>query len=146
MASAKGLALNPLEFAVLPEPEMVEIILRRAKHTEPAMRITQREGNRPRDLRQGGDPSVASQLTLLVALPILNTDDSSRCTGLLRAPTMRSVPETEFANVSRDSWRMRSTPSSSATERAIDSTVSPAVNLRLRKLLMAKARIIARPC
>ena len=38
-------------------------------------------------------------------------------------------------------WRMRSTPSSSTTASAIESTVSAAVNLRLRRLLMASARI-----
>ena len=79
---------------------------------------------------------------LLVALPTRNTDESNRCTGLLRAPTMRSVPDTVAAKLSRDSERSRSTPSSSSTDSAMDSTVSPAVNLRLRRLFQARARII----
>src|SRR5258708_15612606 len=79
---------------------------------------------------------------LLVALPIRNTENSDRCTGLLRAPTTRSVPEIVAAKLSRDSLRSRSTPSNSITASAIDSTVSTAVNLRLRRLLTASAKII----
>src|SRR5258708_22279628 len=79
---------------------------------------------------------------LLVALPIRNTENSDRCTGLLRAPTTRSVPEIVAAKLSRDSLRSRSTPSNSITASAIDSSVSTAVNLRLRRLLTASARII----
>jgi hypothetical protein len=55
------------------------------------------------------------------------------------------VPEIVAANPSRDSCRMRSTPSSSATASAIESTVRLAVNLRLRRLLMASDGIIGRP-
>ena len=55
----EALALDQLELAVLAKPEVIEIILRRAKHVESAVRITQRKGNRPRDFRQGGDPLVA---------------------------------------------------------------------------------------
>src|SRR5262245_38895658 len=68
-----------------------------------------------------------------------NTEYSSRCTGLLRAPTIKSVPETVLAKLSRDSLRMRSTPSRSITASAIESTVRAAVNLRLRRLFMASA-------
>src|SRR5204863_4202064 len=54
----EALALDELEFAVAAEPVVVEVILCRAKHTEPAVRIAQRDGNRPCDLRQGGDLPV----------------------------------------------------------------------------------------
>src|SRR5258708_34024978 len=79
---------------------------------------------------------------VLVALPIRNTENSNRGTGLLRAPTTRAVPEIVAGKLSRDSLRSRSTPSNSITASAIDSTVSTAVNLRLRRLLTASARTI----
>ena len=40
----EALALDQLEPAVPAEPVVVEVILRRAKHMESAVRITQREG------------------------------------------------------------------------------------------------------
>ena len=78
---------------------------------------------------------------LLLGLPMRNTEYNSRLTPPLRAPTIRSVPETVLAKLLLASLRRISTPSKSATESVIDATASPTLNLRLRKLLMASAAI-----
>ena len=66
-----------------------------------------------------------------------NTEYSNSCEEPVRAPTMRSVPETEDEKFSRSSVRMRSTPSSRKVDSAIDSTVSASVNRRFHALRQA---------
>jgi len=54
--------------------------------------------------------------------------------ALLRAPTIRSVPEMVLVKLSRASIRTRSTASSRATLSAMAHTVNSAVKRRLRRL------------
>src|SRR5690606_13328444 len=75
---------------------------------------------------------------LLVALPMRNTEYSSRFTEPERAPTIRSVPLTVLAKLARVSVRTRSTASSRHTERPMANTVSSAVKRRLAKLASAR--------
>ena len=90
--------------------------------------------------------SYVSQLTLLVALPMRNTLYRSRFVGPLRAPTMRSVSETVLRKLVWVSLRILSTPSSSVTLRAIDTTVSSRLVRRKRALFNAmRSRVSARP-
>ena len=63
-----------------------------------------------------------------------NTEYSSNCVEPVRAPTIRSVPDTEEEKFSRISVRMRSTPSSRKVDSAIDSTVSASVKRRFQAL------------
>ena len=72
-----------------------------------------------------------------------NTEYSSRLTGPLRAPTMRSAPEIVFVKLVRASVRTRSTPIKRATLTATDSTVSPAVSRRFSRLFAANEKRIA---
>ena len=62
---------------------------------------------------------------LFVAPPMRNTAYSSSCTGPVRAPTTRSVPETACAKLVRTSWRRRSSPSSRKLDSAIVSATRP---------------------
>ena len=74
---------------------------------------------------------------LLVAAPMRNTEYSSSCVEPVRAPTIRSVPDTDDEKFSRRSVRMRSTPSSRKVDSAIDSTVSASVKRRFQALRQA---------
>ena len=71
---------------------------------------------------------------LLVAAPMRNTEYSSSCVEPVRAPTMRSVPDTDDAKFSRSSVRMRSTPSSKKVDSAMENTVSASVKRRFHAL------------
>ena len=77
------------------------------------------------------------QRMLLVALPMRNTEYSSSCTDPVRAPTIRSVPETACEKLLRTSWRMRSMPSSSSVDKAIDSATSASTKRRFQALCRA---------
>ena len=77
----------------------------------------------------------------MVALPIRNTEYSSSWTGPLRAPMIRSVPEIVEVKLFCASVRIRYTPSSRVTARAIETTVSPAVALRLNRLFSARVNM-----
>src|SRR5450830_831519 len=81
--------------------------------------------------------SKLSQRILLVALPMRNTEYSSRLTEPERAPTIRSVPLMVLAKLLRASTRTRSTASSRHTERAMAKAVRIAVKRRLARLAMA---------
>ena len=76
---------------------------------------------------------------LLVALPMRNTAYSSSCTGPVRAPTIRSVPDTACEKLLRKSCRMRSMPSSSSVDSAIDNTTSDSTKRRFQALRAASA-------
>ncbi|MNT50676.1 hypothetical protein D3C72_1876060 [compost metagenome] len=83
---------------------------------------------------------------LLVAAPMRNTEYSKSCVEPVRAPTMRSVPETDDAKFSRSSVRMRSTPSSRKVDSAIENTVSASVKRRFQALRHAmEKRALMRP-
>ena len=84
---------------------------------------------------------------LLVAAPMRNTEYSSSCVEPVRAPTIRSVPDTEDAKFSRSSVRMRSTPSSRKVDSAMENTVSASVKRRFHALRQAieKSAVIGRP-
>ena len=58
--------------------------------------------------------------------------------GLVRAPTIRSVPETDSPKLSRASRRTRSTPSSSATLNAMAASVRLSVSRRFQALRAAR--------
>src|SRR3990167_8447047 len=75
---------------------------------------------------------------LLVALPMRNTEYSSRLTEPERAPTIRSVPLMVLAKLLRASTRTRSTASSKQTESAMANAVRIAVKRRLARLAMAR--------
>ena len=70
-----------------------------------------------------------------------NTAYNSSCTGPLRAPTIKSVPEMVLAKLVRASVRSRSTPTSRVTLNATEITVNRAVKRRLRRLFHARERI-----
>ena len=82
--------------------------------------------------------SKLSQRILLVALPMRNTEYSSRLTEPERAPTIRSVPLMVLAKLARASVRTRSTASSRHTDRAMAKAVSSAVKRRLARLASAR--------
>src|SRR5450830_250101 len=82
--------------------------------------------------------SKLSQRMLLVALPMRNTEYSSRFTEPERAPTIRSVPLMVLAKLARASVRTRSTASSRQTDRAMAKAVSRAVKRRLARLARAR--------
>src|SRR5450830_341413 len=75
---------------------------------------------------------------LLVALPMRNTEYSSRLTEPERAPTIRSVPLMVLAKLLRASTRTRSTASNRHTDRAMAKAVRIAVKRRLARLAMAR--------
>jgi hypothetical protein len=82
--------------------------------------------------------SKLSQRMLLVALPMRNTEYSSRFTLPERAPTIRSVPLMVLAKLARASVRTRSTASNKHTESAMANTVNQAVKRRLPRLARAR--------
>src|SRR3990167_10351129 len=82
--------------------------------------------------------SKLSQRMLLVALPMRNTEYSSRFTEPERAPTIRSVPLMVLAKLALASVRTRSTASSRQTDRAMANAVRIAVKRRLARLAMAR--------
>src|SRR6218665_262432 len=82
--------------------------------------------------------SKLSQRMLLVALPMRNTEYSSRLIEPERAPTTRSVPLMVLAKLARASVRTRSTASNRQTDRAMANTVSRAVKRRLARLARAR--------
>src|SRR6218665_3286506 len=84
--------------------------------------------------------SKLSQRMLLVALPMRNTEYSSRFTEPERAPTIRSVPLMVLAKLARASVRTRSTASSRQTESAMAKAVRKAVKRRLARLASARRR------
>src|SRR5450830_656243 len=91
--------------------------------------------------------SKLSQRILLVALPMRNTEYSSRLTEPERAPTIRSVPLMVLAKLLRASTRTRSTASSRHTERAMAKAVRIAVKRRLARLARARRnRYISNLC
>src|SRR5471030_981218 len=75
---------------------------------------------------------------LLVALPIRNTEYSSKLTEPERAPTIRSVPLMVLAKLLRASTRTRSTASNKQTDSAMAKAVRIAVKRRLARLAMAR--------
>src|SRR5580700_10460088 len=66
---------------------------------------------------------------------------SNRLSGPLRAPTIRSTPETVFAKLSRAAVRSFCTPSSNATLMAIAEMVSSAVARRFHRLFQARVTV-----
>ncbi|MCY1444036.1 hypothetical protein D9M71_604840 [compost metagenome] len=82
---------------------------------------------------------------LLVALPMRNTEYSSRLTEPERAPTIRSVPLMVLAKLARASVRTRSTASSRHTESAIAKAVRKAVKRRLARLASANLNKYIKP-
>src|SRR3990167_8718704 len=97
--------------------------------------------------RWSAKSSKLSQRMLLVALPMRNTEYSSRLTEPERAPTIRSVPLMVLAKLLRASTRTRSTASSRHTERAMAKAVRIAVKRRLARLAMARRnRYISNLC
>ncbi len=74
---------------------------------------------------------------LLVALPMRNTEYSISWTAPVRAPTIRSVPDTDCEKFSRTSWRTRSTASSRKVARATDSTTNDRPKRRCHALCQA---------
>ena len=74
---------------------------------------------------------------LLVALPMRNTEYSNNCTAPVRAPTIRSVPDTDCEKFSRTSCRTRSTVSNRKVDRAIDGTTSDRPKRRCQALCHA---------
>ncbi|MCY1173093.1 hypothetical protein D9M73_132430 [compost metagenome] len=88
---------------------------------------------------------------LLVALPMRNTEYSSKLTEPERAPTIRSVPLMVLAKLARASVRTRSTASSRHTDRAMAKAVRKAVKRRLARLASASRNryitaLLRRPC
>ena len=70
-------------------------------------------------------------------LPMWNTENSMSCTGLLRAPTIRSTPLTDWAKLVRMSWRKRSKVQSKAVASASDTTTQTKVLRRFQALCRA---------
>src|SRR5450830_342257 len=89
--------------------------------------------------------SKLSQRMLLVALPMRNTEYSSRFTEPERAPTIRSVPLMVLAKLARASVRTRSTANSRQTDRAMAKAVRKAVKRRLARLARARRSRYIRP-
>ena len=75
---------------------------------------------------------------LLVAAPMRNTEYSSSWVEPVRAPTMRSVPETADEKLARRSVRSRSMPISSSVASAMLATVSIKVKRRFQALRAAR--------
>jgi hypothetical protein len=69
---------------------------------------------------------------LLVGDPVWKTAYSSSCKDPLRGPTIRSVWLMEFEKLSRAPTRTCSTPTSSVTLNAMESTVSAVVSFLFR--------------
>ncbi|MFM8736294.1 MAG: hypothetical protein ACKOGB_01065, partial [Betaproteobacteria bacterium] len=88
-----------------------------------------------------GARSGAVQLMLYsvfrMGQPTQTIEYSISCTAPLRAPTIRSVPDTAFEKFSRTSWRTRSTVSSRKVDKAKHSTTSDSAKRRCQALAHA---------
>ena len=100
--------------------EMLEVRRRGAEHREAAMRVAERQRHRPGDHRMRGHACTLFHCMLFVAAPMRNTEYSSSCTGLVRAPTIevgarhrlrealaRIAPHAIHAEQQRDAQRDR---------------------------------------